>query len=370
MRIIFFVTLIFSFATPSMAQTTGAIKLAEFATSVDRPVKMVAVGAKEFWVVEQAGSIRRIEGGKLQADAVLNIKDRVSTLTRGGDERGLLGLAIHPKDRTRVFVNYTTREPLRSRVSEFKFGPTTRAIDPKSERVLLEVKQPYSNHNGGEIAFGPDGFLYISLGDGGAAGDPEGNGQNLKSLLGKILRIDVDGSQPYAIPEANPFSKSQDAKPEIFAYGLRNVWRFSFDRASGKLWAADVGQNSYEEVNVIESGKNYGWDIMEASHCFAATSCDRRGLTLPVHEYGRQDGISITGGFVYRGKAIPNLTGKYIFGDFGSGNIWALSEAGNGRYTSSRLLATNHNISSFAEDLEGEIYVLDLSGSIYKMTAP
>jgi uncharacterized repeat protein (TIGR03806 family) len=350
--------------------TTAAVQLTKIIDGLDRPIKMIPVG-KHLWIAEQAGSIRKVENGSLSASALLDIRDRVTEISRGGDERGLLGIAVHPKfvENRRVFVSYTTRPPLRSRISEFSFKSQTQNIDPASEKILLEVAQPFSNHNGGDINFGKDGMLYIAFGDGGSANDPEGNGQKLSSLLGKILRIDIDGASPYVIPKDNPFANSSNTRSEIFALGLRNPWRFSFDRQTGDLWTGDVGQNSYEEINLIQSGKNYGWNTMEGKHCFQGRPCQMADFAAPVHEYGRTDGYSVTGGYVYRGKLIPSLFGKYVFGDFGSGKVWALHLNNNAADKSEQLLATGRSIASFGEDSEGEIYLLDHAGSLHKITA-
>jgi glucose/arabinose dehydrogenase len=234
-----------------------------------------------------------------------------------------------------------------------------------AERVLLEVAQPFRNHNGGLNLFGPDGMLYVGLGDGGSARDPMNNGQRLDTLLGKILRLDVDGGTPYRVPSDNPFVGRANARGEIWAYGLRNPWRFSFDRNGGRLFVADVGQNQLEEVDVVERGKNYGWRIMEGNIChIPASGCDRSGLELPIAVYDRAGGCSITGGYVYRGTRIAGLAGRYLFGDYCSGRIWALTDAGEGRWTMAPLLSSELRITSFGEDA-GEIYVVDHGGTVY-----
>lgn len=353
----------------------AAIQLAPFVTGLDRPVKMVALpGADDrFWVVEQVGKIREIKGGVIAERPVLDIRDRVTQIGAGGDERGFLGLALHPQFSTnrRIFVNYTTRGSLRTRISEFK-AQSNGTADPRSERVILEIAQPYGNHNGGEVAFGPDGFLYIGMGDGGSAGDPQGNAQNLQSLLGKMLRIDVDHGDPYSIPVDNPtLSKNRRARQEIYAYGLRNPWRFSFDRVTGELWTGDVGQNQWEEVDIIRKGKNYGWNIMEGNVCYQNASCNQENLEKPIAVYSHNnDGISITGGFVYRGKKIPALLGTYIFADYGTGRVWGLKYENGLVATHRELLASGQSIAAFGEDSAGEIYMLDLDGSISRIEAP
>ena len=269
-------------------------------------------GSGRIFVLEQAGIIKvfdnRSDTGS--ADTFLDITDRVRDQ---GNEEGLLGLAFHPEFATNryFFVDYTASDPRRTVVARYDVDPSNsdRALS-ESETVILEVAQPYGNHNGGQIVFGPDGYLYVTLGDGGSGGDPQDNGEDPSTLLGSILRIDVDGGSPYAIPPDNPFAGNDEGyREEIYAYGLRNPWRISFDPPTGQLWAADVGQNLYEEVHIIEAGENYGWDVMEGLHCYEPdTGCDREGLILPVWEYSHDLGISITGGFVYRGD-VGSLAG-------------------------------------------------------------
>lgn len=296
-----------------------------------------------------------------------------------GGEQGLLGLAFHPNFRNNgyFYLDYTTNNPRRTVISRFKVSADDPSkADPDSEEILLEVEQPYSNHNGGQISFGPDGYLYISLGDGGSGGDPLNAGQDRTMLLGSILRIDVDnqtGGKKYSIPPDNPFvGNTSGFKEEIYAYGLRNVWRFSFDKQS-RLWAADVGQNQWEEINLIEKGKNYGWRIMEGNHCYdPPVNCDTTGLTMPVWEYGHdQDGgYSVTGGFVYCGNSAPPLTGKYIYADYVVGKIWTL-EYSNGTAKNSLLAKTDFLISTFGVDDKGELYfaTYSSSGKLYKFSS-
>ncbi|MDA1280663.1 MAG: PQQ-dependent sugar dehydrogenase, partial [Chloroflexi bacterium] len=262
----------------------------------------------------------------------LDISARVSTQ---GNEEGLLGLAFHPAYASNgyFFVYYSAANPRRSVLSRFTVSANPEIADPVSETIILEVPQPFSNHNGGSLVFGPDGYLYLGLGDGGSGGDPQGHGQNPTTLLGSIIRIDVDttsNTKKYGIPAGNPFATSPDGpndpRPEIWAYGLRNPWRFSFDRTSGDLWVGDVGQNAWEEVNVVESGGNYGWNILEGKHCFEPSSnCNPTGTILPITEYSHSGGnCSVTGGHVSRSSAIPELTGVYLYADYCSGRIWGL----------------------------------------------
>ncbi len=326
-------------------------------------------GSGRIFVVEQAGVIRvldnRSDAGS--ADVFLDIRSRVRDQ---GNEEGLLGLAFHPNFATNgyFYVDYTASSPRRTVVARYRVDPNDpdRAL-PGSETIILQVNQPYSNHNGGQIVFGPDGYLYVALGDGGSGGDPHDHGENPATLLGSILRIDVDGGSPYAIPSDNPFAgDTQGRREEIYAYGLRNPWRISFDSSTGQLWAADVGQNLYEEVNIIEKGANYGWDVMEGLHCYEpSTGCNQTGLTLPVWEYSHDLGISITGGFVYRGAMAPSLAGRYVFADYGTGRIWALAWDGS-RAQVEEIMDTSLAISSFGVDAQEELYALAFNGRIYR----
>jgi len=310
-----------------------------------------------FYVVEQSGVVRTFRKGDRRSSVFVDIRDRV----RSGGEMGLLGMAFHPDfPHNGVFYLSYTDKGMHSVVSEFRGG---------RERVLLRVKQPYANHNGGHIAFGPDGYLYIGFGDGGSAGDPLNHGQNRNTLLGAILRIDVNGD-PYAVPEDNPFAKG-GGRPEIYAWGFRNPWRWSFDKETGDLWAGDVGQDRWEEIDVVEKGRNYGWRCYEGFAPYRLKSCGpRKSYTFPVHVYPLREGnCSVIGGYVYRGKRIRSLYGWYIFGDFCSGRIWALKRE-NGRVSVKLLLDTDLRISSFAEDGEGEIYVIDYAGGKIYMLSP
>jgi glucose/arabinose dehydrogenase len=329
------------------------------------------------FVVEQGGRIRIVRGGTLVSAPFLDISARISS----GGERGLLGLAFHPQYAAngRFFVNYTDRNG-DTHISEFKApNPGGDAADAASERQLMFVSQPFANHNGGGLAFGPDGFLYIGLGDGGSAGDPFGNGQNLGVRLGKLHRIDVNGAQPFAAPTDNPFVGRAGALPEIWAYGLRNPWRFSFDRATGDLYIGDVGQNTLEEIDVglvsRHGGENYGWNTMEGSRCFnPASNCNMSGLTPPVIDYGRGDGFSVTGGVVYRGCRMPGYAGTYFYADYGSGMIRSFRLEGGRpvetRDWTSTISGANRairNPSSFGVDPDGEIYIVDYDGEVYRI---
>ncbi|MEZ4751572.1 MAG: PQQ-dependent sugar dehydrogenase [Bdellovibrionota bacterium] len=324
---------------------------------VDYPV-FVTVAPRDpqrLYIVEQSGRVLVWRRGTLERASFLDIRSKV----RSGGEMGLLAIAFHPEfgktgsaHADRFFVNYTSLEPsLATGVEEYRVGET-------SGTELLRIAQPFPNHNGGQVAFGPDGYLYIGMGDGGAAGDPGNRAQNNTDLLGKMLRIDVNGAKPYAIPKDNPFADGKKGKPEIFAWGLRNPWRFSFDKKTGQLYAADVGQYEWEEVDIVERGKNYGWRVVEGTHCYEpAKNCSKKGMEAPIHEYPHKDGQSITGGYVYRGKLHKKLEGAYVFGDYESGKIWALRKKGS-EWQRELLLESRSPISSFGEDAEGEILVV------------
>ncbi|HWZ81148.1 MAG TPA: PQQ-dependent sugar dehydrogenase [Terriglobales bacterium] len=329
-------------------------------------------GDNRFFVVEQRGTIRIIENGALLAGNFLDIE---SLTNFDGAEQGLLGLAFHPNYSTNrlFYVNYTSSSGgLHTVIAEFQtLAGNPNQADPSSQRILLTVAQPFSNHKGGQLAFGPDHFLYLGLGDGGSGGDPLGNGQNVNVLLGKILRIGVDppftGGLQYAIPTDNPFS-SGGGSPEIWAYGLRNPWRFSFERGGTRLFAGDVGQDKWEEVDLITKGGNFGWNVMEGNHCFnPSTGCDTSGKIAPIAEYSHSEGIAIIGGYVYKGT-ISGLANAYIFADL-TGKIWSLTEAPANTWTRTLLLSTGRTISSFGQDAAGEVYVVDLGGSVLKLAA-
>ena len=336
-------------------------------TGLSDPLYVTHAGDRSgrLFVVEQAGVIRIIKDGRVLARPYLDIRNRVVS----GGEMGLLSVAFHPQyERNgRFFVNYTAnRGGLKTIIAEYRVSSNPDVADP-DERVLMEIAQPYSNHNGGLNKFGPDGMLYIGMGDGGSARDPHNNGQRLDTLLGKLLRIDVDGGSPYRIPPDNPFVNRAGARDEIWAYGLRNPWRFSFDRATGRLFVGDVGQNAWEEIDLVEKGGNYGWRIMEGAHChIPQTGCDTSGLAEPIAEYRTSLGCAVTGGYVYRGTRIRDLTGQYVLGDYCGGQIWTLTERA-GRWTMSLLLNTQHRISSFGEDESGELYVVDHAGGVYRL---
>ena len=342
-------------------RVVAAFPTLEFTRPVD--LQSARDGSNRLFVVEQGGVIRVFpnRADARESQVFLDLRDRVNT---DGNEMGLLGLAFSPAfatDKT-FFVDYTASKFTRriTRIARFRAGAT--AADPGSEDVVIEIAQPFSNHKGGQVAFGPDKMLYIAMGDGGSAGDPQGNGQNREALLGKILRLDVS-KHPYAIPSDNPFrGNKNDWKEEIWAYGLRNPWRFSFDRESGQLWTGDVGQVTWEEVNIVEKGGNYGWDCMEGVRPYEparerSSACEgASGFRDPVWAYDRQAGISITGGYVYRGRALPDLVGWYIYADYGTGRIWALRQQ-DGQAENRLLVDTDLMISSFGVDEADELYI-------------
>lgn len=337
-------------------------------------------GSGRLFVVEQPGQIRIVRDGNVGSTPFLDVSDRITT---DGTEQGLLGLAFHPNyaENGTFFVGYTANRGDgvgNNTVARFQVSDDDPdRADPESEEVLLSVEDPYRNHNGGMVAFGPDGLLYVGFGDGGAGGDPEENAENPAVLLGKVLRIDVDSAsngEPYAIPDDNPFADGETGAPEVWAYGLRNPWRFSFDRQTGDLWIADVGQNAYEEINRQPAGspggENYGWDAMEGTHCFEDDDCqvavEEGRVVLPVAEYGHDLGNSVTGGFVYRGVGIPSLHGVYIFADFGSGLLWGLVRVDDA-WVLSEPVETGLSVSSFGEDADGELYVTAFDGALYRL---
>jgi len=328
-------------------------------------------GSEQLFIVEQPGTIRIIDHGVLLDTPFLDLRDRVWTK---GNEQGLLGLAFHPDHlrNGRLFVNYNRHQDGATVVAEYSRQGHSLQVSAATERILMVVPQPYLNHNGGMVAFGPDGYLYIGRGDGGSRGDPQNRAQNPHEWLGKILRIDVNHEQPYAIPKGNPFVAG-GGRPEIFAFGIRNPWRFSFDRETGMLWLADVGQYKWEEVDLVVAGGNYGWRIMEGTHCYNPDEgCSPDGLIFPIAEYGHEQGrCSITGGYVYRGPSIQALRGAYVFGDYCSGELFSLSASANRRTSTVPrvLMQTGFRISSFGEDEAGELYIVDHKGGIYRLAA-
>ena len=357
------------------AQSSVNVQVAFPKLTFSQPVGIynAADGSNRLFVVEQAGRILVFPNSAVTAsEAVfLDITDRVLF----GGEQGLLGLAFHPNftQNGYFYVDYVAANPTRTVIARFTVNAASpNQADKSSEFIILEINQPFANHKGGEIAFGPDGYLYIGMGDGGSEGDPLGNGQNRSTLLGKILRINVNSpslGRNYSVPSDNPFvGNTVGYKEEIYAYGFRNPWRFSFDLATGKLWVGDVGQDRLEEIDIVQKGGNYGWNIMEGTLCYnPSTDCNETGLEVPVYEYNHTLGNAIIGGYVYHSATIPSLQGEYIYGDYESGKIWALSLSDPDTTTNVLLVNSNLTISSFGNDEAGEMYVCAFDGKIYQL---
>ena len=364
---------------PSSVPPLTGVRLERVVAGLSDPIGLTNAGdgSGRLFVNERGGRIRVVNAdGTLQGTDFVDLSERIEA----GGERGLLGVAFHPDfaENGRVFVHYSRLGDGATVISELTASADRSTADPGSERIVFTLDQPFSNHNGGEIAFGPDGYLYIGLGDGGSGGDPFGNGQNRDVLLGKILRLDVDGApaanRQYAIPATNPYAPGGvdpgAGQPEIWAYGLRNPWRFSFDRETGDLYIGDVGQGSWEEIDrqsaASAGGENYGWDLFEATHCPA--NCDSISPVAPIAEYSHDLGCSVTGGYVYRGTRQPSMVGTYLFSDYCSGTIWTL--ATDGALTPVPLASSGLQVSSFGEGEDGEIYLVDLAaGGLYHIAA-
>ena len=385
--------------------TWPQISLVQLVSGLSLPVHVTHAGDDSGWifVVEQAGRIRIVRSGSLESTPFLDISPSGANRVLCCGEQGLLSVAFPPgfAGKGHFYVDYTRKPDGATVVARYSVGTDPDLADPNSEQVILTINQPFTNHNGGQLAFGPDGYLYIGMGDGGSAGDPQNNAQDPSSLLGKILRIDVEfdvsesspsllapapyvlylpmilssGTVPYTVPPDNPFVGESGYRPEIWALGLRNPWRFSFDRVTGDLYIGDVGQGAYEEVDYQSAsssgGENYGWRIMEGAHCYNATSCNTSGLTLPVAEYphgsGANTGCSVTGGFVYRGPSNPGLQGIFFYGDYCQGRIWGLQPDAGG-WEAAQLLDTTYSISTFGEDQAGRVFIANHGGgTIYEL---
>ena len=348
---------------------------------LSRPLYVTAAPGQpgRLYIVEQGGRILIHENGSVLESPFFDFSSLIGS---SAGERGLLGLAFHPQYETngRFYVNYTDTSGATTVALYCRYAEDEYHADPDTAEVLLTISQPFSNHNGGMLAFGPDGYLYISSGDGGSGNDPQDNGQSLDTLLGKILRIDVDSATPYAIPADNPFVGVVEARGEIWAYGLRNPWRMGFDRATGDLWIGDVGQNALEEIDfqpaASTGGENYGWRVREGTICRPGEeNCDLPGAVDPIYDYARSGSQSVTGGYVYRGRALPALQGAYFFADFAGNSVFSLTRDGDGPVTvvneTENLndgLFTLSNIASFGEDLDGELYIVDYgAGALYRI---
>ena len=362
-------------STPTPTLPIPSVKLTQAFPnlSFSSPVEFAPLTDNRIVIVEKGGKIYSFQNDTNTStkNLILDLSSKIAT----DGERGTVGVAFHPAYPATpyLYVYYTRSSDGAITLARYAVNTSTTVADINSELVLLSIAHPNNNHNGGKITFGPDGFLYIGVGDGGGGGDPDHNGQNRSVLLGKILRIDVNQAQQsnqYSIPSNNPFrGNSSGFREEIFAYGLRNPWRFSFDSGTGTLWAGDVGQGDREEVDIIESGKNYGWNTMEGFLCYPTNNqnCDKSGLTLPLTDYDHTVGQSITGGYVYRGPSLPGLQGIYVYGDFVTGKIFGLRYT-NGVASVTQLVDSTLQISSFGADQQGEVYVLDYGqGKIYKV---
>jgi glucose/arabinose dehydrogenase len=365
-------------STPSPFDPTAvSIRLEKVASVAGGPLAFAAPadGTDRMFIAAKDGRVWILAGGAPKPDPMLDIRALVS----GGSEQGLLGIAVGPNFPTdpRVFVDYTDVGGNTVVASYALAGDNPDRLEPTSAVWILTVDQPYANHNGGALAFGPDGMLYVALGDGGSGGDPLGNGQRTDTLLGKLLRLDVrqrsGASAPYVIPPDNPFLSTAGARPEIWEYGLRNPWRFSFDPPTGDLWIGDVGQDAWEEVDVARigmGGLNFGWNTMEGRHCFSPKAgCSTTGITQPVAEYDHDAGCTVIGGAVYRGTAQPLLAGGYLFADYCSGTLWAIPATTDGSVAPVQVGTTGSGIAAFGQDAEGEMYAANLDGTISRLVA-
>ena len=365
-----------SAAGPNLPTGEG-VRLLEIGSGLSFPLYLTAPTGdlSRLFIVEKTGGIRIVKDGTLLPEPFLDISGQVS----GGMEQGLLGLAFPPDYASSGrFVAHYTDTAGNTRLSVFRVSANPDIADGSSEQVILTADQPAPNHNGGQVSFGPDGFLYLGLGDGGGSNDPQGRGQDLSELLGSILRVDVQSGTSYTVPADNPFVGQQPAtRPEVWSYGLRNPWRFSFDRANGDLYIADVGQNDFEEIDVAPAasgggkGVNYGWSIMEGDRCLGGGQCDQTGLVLPTFQYSHPEGCSVIGGYVYRGSALPALQGLYFFGDFCHGWVHSFRFSGGTatELTNWPTLRTASTLTSFGEDAAGELYVLESSGRVSRVVA-
>ncbi|WP_316828710.1 PQQ-dependent sugar dehydrogenase [Pedobacter miscanthi] len=358
------------------------------ASGIQAPTAIVFPDHEQAWVTEQSGKIRVVKGGKLLDEPLIDLKEKMVKLNRGYEERGLLGIALHPefKANKKIYLYYDIPSVQKSNhtgvLAEYKLSANGVKIEEVSERIILTIEEPDGNHNGGCLQFGPDGYLYVSFGDGGGQGDEHGkigNGQDMNTWHGKILRIDINTETGYKVPKDNPFMGKENIKPEIYAYGFRNPWRFSFDKATGRLFAGDVGQSTWEEVDIVKKGGNYGWRLMEGTHCYNPDKgCEIKDMIAPITEYHHSEGVSVTGGYVYNGTKNQQIKGKYIFADW-TGKGYYLKPSGN-KWTRGKLfftnIADNAKITAFGEDPSGELYMLtntdtgpeNKNGTVYRIT--
>ncbi|MXV52924.1 glucose dehydrogenase [Pedobacter sp. HMF7647] len=356
-------------AEPGSGLPAITLKVLQLTNNLEAPTDMAFPGNGDIWILEQKGQIRVIRNGKLIDAPILDLKSKMIKVNNGYEERGLLGIALHPdfKSNRKFYVFYSVPSDNKSDhkdvVAEFKLSTNSSQVDPNSGRVILSAEKPDGNHDGGCVKFGPDGYLYISFGDGGGQGDKHGeigNGQKLNTWLGKILRVDVNVKSGYTVPKDNPFVGKKDISPEIWAYGFRNPYRFSFDKVSKLLFAGDVGQDLWEEVDIVKKGANYGWRLMEGTHCYnPATGCNTKGITLPITEYSHKEGVSVIGGYVYNGQQLSALKTKYVFADW-TGPVWYLQKTGSNWQRGNITLKNipkNLKITGFSEDPAGELYL-------------
>ena len=370
MRYLLLVLALISITGLAHAEGGGGLTTMLVADGLTAPLHVsTPPGDVRIFVVEQPGTVRIIDNDRILDRPFLDISDRL----RFGGERGLLGLAFHPNYSRNgyFFVNYSEKVNGATRIERYRVSEDSNRADPASAQLVLRVEQPYSNHNGGHILFGPDGMLYVAMGDGGAGGDPKGHGQNRATLHGALLRIDIDSDTPYAIPTDNPFIGDVGGRDEIWAWGLRNPWRISFDGVAGLLYVADVGQDDWEEVTIVSAavgGHNYGWNLMEGNHCFTEPRCDSTGLTTPDYVYSHDEGCSITGGLIYRGAAMPDLHGHYFFSDYCTGFLRSF------RYSAGAVIEAKGwdagnlgHVTSFGTDAAGELYITNSGGQVLKL---
>lgn len=373
----------------ALAPLPVTLKVQQVTDSLEAPTALAFPGNGDVWVLEQKGKIRVIKNGRMSTVPLLDLHSKLIKVNNGYEERGLLSIALHPQFSTnkKFYVFYSAPSSNKSDhkdvIAEYQLSPNSDQVDPNSGRIILTQEKPDGNHDGGCLQFGPDGYLYFSFGDGGGQGDKHGefgNGQRMDVLLGKILRININADSAYTVPKDNPFVGRADVKPEIWAYGFRNPWRFSFDKATGQLFAGDVGQDLWEEVDIVKKGANYGWRLMEGTHCYnPANGCDIKGITMPITEYNHKEGVCVIGGYVYNGVQLPGLKSKYVFADWTGLVFYLQKEKAGDKWLRGKItlqnIPPNLKITGFGEDPSGELYVLtnpdtgpgNTKGSVYKI---